>query len=699
MSNNSNLRTRRKSTTKPSSPKASTKRTIWMILLLVFLIIAGGGCGFISATMSNLPDVSNVRPAAASQIYDVHGNLITNVHSAENRLPVSIKEVPKDLQDAFVATEDSRFYNHHGIDPIGILRAIWVNIVHSGVAEGGSTITQQLARNAFLSQDRTIKRKISEALLALKIEQHYTKQEILEMYMNQIYFGQGAYGVQAASHIYFGKDVNELTLAQSSLLAGLPQSPNYYSPFNNLEAGKQRQAVVLGQMVKYGYITQAQADEAKNTDLGLISKQEQTHENNNASYFINYVIAQISEKYGDDAIYKDGLKIYTTLDMDAQNAAIAAMQNLPDFYTDQNGLHQPQGAIVTMNPHNGYIVAMVGGRGNDSFNRATQAERQPGSAMKPFVYLAAIQSGKTPGSIVDDSPVDFNGWRPQNYEKDFEGPMTYRYALQHSRNVAAVKIADDTGMRKILNLAKDMGITTLTDKDNNLSTALGGLTHGVTPLEMVEAYGVLANGGIKVQPTAIVKIVDRNGQIVEENSIQEKRVVDEKDAAIITNMLESVISGGTGGNASIGRPAAGKTGTTDDSKDAWFVGYTPDLVAAVWVGDDYGSETLHGITGGTTPAIMWGQFMASALANTPASDFVVPASAESIISEGYHNPIPSPPKTEVKEDIPQDTKDTKNTDTNDTIKEDDTAKDSSKESKPSSSSKSSKKEDKTSKER
>ena len=684
MGNNSNIRARRKPAPNPSNPKASTKKTIWMIVLLLVLIVAGGGCGFISATMSNLPDVSNVRPSASSQIYDVHGNLITTVHSTENRLPVPINEVPKELQDAFVATEDSRFYSHHGIDPIGILRAIWVNIVHSGVAEGGSTITQQLARNAFLSQDRTLKRKISEALLALKIEQHYTKQEILEMYMNQIYFGQGAYGVQSAAHVYFGKDVRDLTLAQCAMLAGLPQSPNYYSPFNNLEAGKKRQAVVLGQMVKYGYITQEQADEARQADLGLVAKQEQTHEKSNASYFINYVIAQVSEKYGDDAIYKDGLKIYTTLDMDAQNAAVAAMQNLPNYYTDSNGLHQPQGAIVAMNPHNGYIMAMVGGRGDDAFNRATQAERQPGSAMKPFVYLAAIQSGKTPGSIVDDSPVTFGNWSPKNYENDFVGSITYRYALQHSRNIPAVKIADEVGMSKIIKLAKEMGITTLTDQDNNLSTALGGLTHGVTPLEMVQAYGVLANGGIKVQPTAIVKIVDRNGQVVEENSIQEKRVVEEKDAAIITDMLESVINGGTGGNAAIGRPAAGKTGTTDDEKDAWFVGYTPDLVAAVWIGDDYGSETL-GISGADTPAVMWGQFMANALANTPASDFSVPASAQSAVSEGYYNPVKAQPKKEAAKDEKADKKDDKDKSKDEAVKDDSGSKDDATEQKSNSS--------------
>lgn len=685
MSNNSNARSSRRSNGSGATPKkTSPKRLFWICALLLILIVAGGGCGFISATLSNLPDVSNVRPSASSQIYDVHGNLITTVHSTENRLPVPLKDVPKDLQNAFVATEDSRFYSHHGIDPVGILRAVWVNIVHSGVSEGGSTITQQLARNAFLSQDRTFKRKISEALLALKIEQHYTKDEILEMYMNQIYFGQGAYGVQSAAHVYFGKDASQLTLAQAALIAGLPQSPNYYSPFNDLEASKKRQAVVLGQMVKYGYITQEQADQARQSDLGLVAKQEQTHEKSNASYFINYVIAQVSEKYGDDAIYKDGLKIYTTLDMDAQNAAVAAMQNLPTMYTDQNGLHQPQGAIVAMNPHNGYIVAMVGGRGDDAFNRASQAERQPGSAMKPFVYLAAIQSGKTPGSIVDDSPVDFNGWRPQNYERNFEGNITYRYALQHSRNVPAVKIADEVGMSKIIDLAKKMGITTLTDEDNNLSTALGGLTHGVSPLEMAEAYGVLANGGVKVQPTAIIKIVDRNGQVVEENSIQEKRVVEEKDAAIITDMLESVISGGTGGNAAIGRPAAGKTGTTDDEKDAWFVGYTPDLVAAVWIGDDYGSETL-GITGGSTPAVMWGQFMANALANTPASDFSVPASAQSAVSEGYYNPVKAQPKKEAAKDEKADKKDDKDKSKDEAVKDDSGSKDDATEQKSNSS--------------
>lgn len=656
--------TRRRTTaTKPPKKKSPMRRFLWIVGILVFLIIAGAGCGFIGATMSDLPEVANVKPAASSQIYDVHGNLITTVHATENRLPVKLSQVPKDLQNAFIATEDNRFYSHHGVDPIGIMRAIWVNIAHDGVAEGGSTITQQLARNAFLTQDRTLKRKIMEAMLAIRIEQYYTKQEILEMYLNQIYFGQGAYGVQAAAHVYFGKNVQDLDLAQSAMLAGLPQSPNYYSPLTNYKAGKARQAVVLGQMVKYDYIDQATADKAKDEDLGLREKSEAAHSDNNASYFIDYVISEIAEKYGDDAVYKDGLKIYTTIDMKAQDAAVQAMHNLPNFYTDDKGLTQPQGALIAINPHNGYIVAMVGGRGDDSFNRAVLAERQPGSAFKPFVYLAAIQDGMTPGTVMDDKKIEFNGWSPKNYEGTYSGQMTLRYALQHSVNTIAVQLADAVGMRKVLNLASSLGITTLDDsKDNNLAAALGGLTNGVKPIDMAVAYGTLANGGVKVKPVAITKIVDRNGQVVEENSTEEQRVVDPKYAYVITNMLEYVMSGGTGGGASIGRPAAGKTGTTDESKDAWFVGYTPDLVAAVWMGDDYGIETLDGITGGTVPAVIWRDFMSQALnaMEIPASDFTVPPGAASIANQGY---APVAPKVDPKaKDKDKDKKDAKDKD-------------------------------------
>ena len=624
---------------KPVKKKSSWKRSFWMFFILFILIVAGAGCGFLGATMSSLPDVSNVKPAASSQIYDADGELITTVHSTENRLPVKLADMPKNLQNAFIATEDNRFYSHHGIDPIGIMRALWVNLAHDGVAEGGSTITQQLARNAFLTQDRTFKRKVMEALLALRIEQKYTKQEILEMYMNQIYFGQGAYGVQTASHVYFGKDVQDLSLAQMAVLAGLPQSPNYYSPFSNLQAAKDRQAVVLGQMVKYDYLSPAQAEEAKQADLQLAEKPETTSEHGGLGYFIDYVINEVSERYGADAIYKEGMKIYTTIDRKAQSAAEKAMQNLPDYYTDENGLRQPQGALISINPHNGHIVAMVGGRGGDSFNRATMAVRQPGSAFKPFVYLAALKHGDNPGTIYVDKPSEFHGWKPQNYSRKHYGAMTMRNAVAHSNNIVAVLAADKVGMSNVLDLAEKMGITTLDKKgDNNLAVALGGLTNGVTPIDMAVAYGVLANNGVKVKPVSITKIVDRNGNIVEEESLDETRVLEPKYAYMMTNMLESAIKYGTGGNAYFGRPAAGKTGTTDEEKDAWFAGYTPDLVTVVWMGDDSGSETLHGINGSQTPAIIWRQYMQAALADTPASNFTVPEGVGPEAYAGNANP-------------------------------------------------------------
>ncbi len=645
-----------KKTASRKNQSSSIKKAGVVVFLLFMIIVVGAGCGFIGATMQSLPDVGTVKPAASSQIFDVKGNLLTTVHATENRLPVKISDIPKNLQNAFVATEDVRFYSHHGIDPQGILRAIWVNIIRQGVSEGGSTITQQLARNAFLSQDRTLKRKVQEALLAIEIERKYTKQEILEMYMNQIYFGQGAYGVQTASQIYFGKDVKDLTLAQASILAGLPQSPNYYSPFNNLKAAKQRQAIVLDQMAKYGYISQATADEAKKEDIGLLSKPNSKHSYSEAGYFIDYIIALVSEKYGEDAIYKDGLKIYTTLDQDMQNAAEAAMTELPTYYTDKNGIQQPQGALVAINPKNGYIVAMVGGRGTDSFNRAVMAERQPGSAFKPFVYLAALEKGMTPGTIIEDKATTYYGWTPNNYTRSFSGKVTMRYALQHSLNIPAVQLAYEVGMDKVIEVAKRMGITTLVTSgsgtDENLAAALGGLTHGVKPIEMASAFGILANGGVRIDPIAITKIIDRNGQVIEEAAVEEKRVVSAKDAYVLTNMMQSVINGGTGGNAYIGRPAAGKTGTTDDSKDAWFVGFTPDLSAAVWLGDDYGSETLHGISGGTVPASIWQTFMSKALANVPPSDFEVPPGAEKIASQGYAAPVK--PEDEKEKDKDKD---------------------------------------------
>ncbi|MGN0956649.1 transglycosylase domain-containing protein [Megasphaera sp.] len=613
--------------------KAGPLRRIRLFIALCLVVFAGLGFGYIFAAYQSLPAVgNNMRPAVSSQVFDSHGRLITTLHSDQNRLPIDINKVPQNLQNAFIAAEDNRFYEHIGIDPIGIFRAIFANLTNRGIAQGGSTITQQLAKNAFLSQEQTLKRKIQEAMLALEIEHKYSKKEILEMYMNQIYFGQGAYGIQTAAKTYFNKDVNELTLTQCAMLAGLPKSPNYYSPFNNLNEAKKRKNVVLDQMVKYGYVSAAEAEDAKNQDLGL-SKSHQSKEADEYASFIDYVSQQVAKKYGDDALYKEGLKIYTTMDVDKQHAAVRAMRNLPNNYTDENGLTQPQAAIVSIDPKTGHILAMVGGRGQDSFNRASMAVRQPGSAFKPFVYLTALQHDMTPDTTMNDQPVTYGNWSPKNAGGSYSGTMTLSDALAHSVNTIAVQLADQVGTKNIIANAKKMGITTLDAKDDNLAMALGGLTKGVTPLEMASAYGTFANKGVHVKPTAIVKILDRNGNVLEDASTLEKeetktRVMSEREAYEMTTMLEGVIDHGTGTAAAIGRPAAGKTGTTDDNKDAWFVGYTPDIVTAVWIGDDTGSHSLGEIYGGTIPADIWKDYMSSATSDESGGDFSAPSGME-----------------------------------------------------------------------
>ena len=611
-----------KKATKKSSG-VSLGKMILVVGLILFVMVIGVGCGFLTAslnTRSNLAE--DIVPPASSQIYDIHGNEIANIHAAENRRPIGINEIPKNLQNAFIAVEDNRFYDHIGIDPRGIVRAIWANIRGRTVTEGGSTITQQLAKNAYLTQDRTLKRKVQEVFLALQLERQYTKQEILELYMNQIYFGQGAYGVQAAARTYFGKDAKDLTLNECAMLAGIPKSPNYYSPVNNMDAATERKAVVLDQMVKYGYISDSEAAAAKKEPLHIAKNTNDGGKS--ASYFVDYVLQQLAEKYGDDAIYKDGLKIYTTIDMDMQAAAETAMKNLPTYFTDANGIVQPQGALVAIDPHTGYIKAMVGGRGTDQFNRATQAVRQPGSAFKPFVFAAALENKYTPESIIEDKPLKVGSWEPQNYSRNFSGKVRLRDVVRWSLNVPTVRIAQDIGIDKAIFYAQEMGISTFVldgaTNDRNLATALGGMTRGVTPLELTSAYGTFANRGIHVKTVAILRVVSRTGKVLEEAERKEKSVMSADNAAALTAMLEDVIRRGTGTRANIGRPAAGKTGTTSDYHDAWFVGYTPDLVTGVWIGNDSVSD-LHGMSGGMTPAVIWQAFMQKALAQMPIRSF------------------------------------------------------------------------------
>lgn len=630
----------------PPAPKKKTSTFLKVFIgLIIFIIVmaVGVGIGFVTANLNVKADLSkDILPPASSHIYDSAGNEIAIIHATENRVPVKIEQIPINLQNAFVAIEDNRFYEHNGIDPRGLMRAAYTNIVSQEIAEGGSTITQQLAKNAYLTQDRTIKRKIQEIFLALQLEKQYTKQEILELYLNQIYFGQGAYGVQAAAKTYFGKNVEDLNLSECAMLAGIPKSPNYYSPFNNLNAALERRNTVLDQMVTYGYINYSEAYAAKKTEL-VLAPQHVPEKHKDAIYFIEYVTQLLVDRYGADAVYKEGLRVYTTIDLDMQRMAEEALlMYLPEYYTDANGIVQPQGSVVAVEPKTGYIRAMVGGRGTDQFNRATMAERQPGSAFKPFVFVSGLESGYTPDTVIEDSPITIGDWSPQNYSRRFSGNVTLRTVAINSMNVPTVKIAQAIGIDKAIFYAQEMGISTFVlegePNDTNLAVSLGGLTRGVTPLEIASAYGTFANNGVYVPHVAITKVLDRNGNIIHEVVPEGRQVITPESAADLTSMLEDVITKGTGRGAQIGRPAAGKTGTTSDYHDAWFVGYTPDLAAAVWIGCDDNSE-LGGITGGDLPATIWSHFMQNALLNVPAHDFdpIVTERRSNVVTEVRDN--------------------------------------------------------------
>lgn len=640
------------------------------LVVILVICVAGAGAGFLLSITGTLPDVSQtLSPAASSQIYDCKGRLITTVHAEQNRLPVKLADTPKDLQNAFIAAEDIRFYKHHGIDPIGIARAVVSNIRHrDATGQGGSTITQQLARNAFLTQEQTLKRKLLEAVLAVEIENKYTKAEILEMYMNQIYFGQGAYGVQTASHVYFGKDVKDLNLAQCAMLAGLPNSPNYYSPFHNLQAAKYRQGVVLDQMAKYGYISQEQADEAKAQDLGLVKPGSNQDNNKVASYFVNYVVQQVSDKYDSSAIYKEGLKIYTTLDLDMQkDAENAVNKDLPKGTKNAKGITQPQGALLAIETKTGDVKAMVGGRGEDQFNRATQMYRQPGSAFKPFTYVTALEKGMSPNMMLDNSAVSFaGGWSPKNYGHTTGGPVTMTEALVKSMNIPTINLANKVGMSNVIKTAEKCGITSLVDSgkysDNNLSASIGGLSKGVSLWDMAQAYSVFANNGQLIKSRVILKIEDRNGNILEDHTGESdaEQVLDANAVARLNVMLQQAVMRGTGRNAYFGRPLAGKTGTTNGAHDAWFVGYTPNMVTAVWIGDD--TSTNAGYTGSTIPAAIFRDFMSQATASQSASSFNIPASIQGELAKAQNEAKAADQQAQGDEAVPD--QDTSTTETN-----------------------------------
>ncbi len=617
---------------KPATKTPRKRRAVWRTLALAVLFIAFASAGLlggmVAAYSRNLPDISRMadyQPPSATRIFARDGTRLADVYD-QDRVWVPLSKIPPIVREAFVANEDHNFYYHHGVDFGGIARAAFADLLHQHL-QGASTITQQLARGLFLNDEVSITRKIQEALLAMEIERYYTKDEILERYLNLIYLGSQAYGVDAAAHTYFGRSVDKLALAQAAMLAGVVAAPSDYSPLTNLTLARERQRHVLDRMVSSGYVTQAQADEAYSGPLGLMPERSSGIAGYVDPYFTTFAVDQLDKYFGDRAVKEGGLQVYTTVDPHLEDIAQEAVTWGVKAAVAE-GINAHEGALVAIRPSTGEIVAMVGGKGftlDNQFNRAWQARRQPGSSFKAYVYTAAIASGLQPTTVIDDSPVSYpmgdgTRWSPTDDDLRFLGPVTLRRALALSRNVVAVKLADRVGIDQVIDYAHRMGIQS--QLEANLSLALG--TSVVTVLDQASGYATLANDGIRIEPYALKLVKDSLGNVVLDNRIpQQTDAVSAGTAFIITSMLEDVIAYGTGTNANIGRPAAGKTGTTSDFRDAWFVGFTPDLVAAVWIGNDDNSR-MNESYGGNIPARIWARFMKAALAGVPPHDFVMP---------------------------------------------------------------------------
>jgi penicillin-binding protein 1A len=610
-------------------------RRLALVVGLAFLVVVltGTAAALWAFTIlpRGLPSVSaleTLQPLQGTQVFDENDELITEFH-VERRLFVPLSAIPKVLQDAVIATEDKRFYSHFGVDPIGIARALYQNYRRGRIAEGGSTITQQLTKVLFLTPDKNLERKLKEAVLAFELERRYSKDRILEMYLNQVYFGQGAYGVEAAARTYFGKSISELTPREAALLAGLPRAPSAYSPFEHPEAAKRRRAVVLERMVEFGVLKPAEAKKVNASDLGLLPPERRR---TTGQYFLDYVQQALEAKFGADMVFKGGLHVYTTLNpivqLQAEQSLREGLKAL-ELRTTTSGTERPEGAILTIEPQTGYIRAMVGGYDffRSEFNRAVQARRQPGSAFKPFVYIAALESGFTPATFIEDSPVSYpvgrNGqpWKPDNYDRKFRGPTTLQQAIEESVNVVTVKLQERIGINRTVQIARRLGISSPLNTD--LTLALG--SSDLTLLELTSAYGTFSNQGVWMEPTAIRYVTDDQDKLLMEHVPQGKEAISPELAYVITSMLRGVVERGTGQTArALGRPVAAKTGTTNDYSNAWFIGYTPHLVTGVWVGYDRPRSLGHDETGSRVAVPIWTGYMSKVLAQTPKEDFPIP---------------------------------------------------------------------------
>ncbi len=643
--------------TKRQTPKKWYSRPIWWAVAAVVLLLIWGGQRVYHIYTYELPsieEVYNIEPPLKTKIYAADGTLLQEFYN-QNRALTPYAEIPRDMVKMLIAVEDQQFYNHWGLNPRRVFIVAANNLLHMQIEAGASTITQQLARMLFLTRKQTFDRKFKEALTAIKLERTYSKDEILEMYLNLYYFHR-AYGISAAAHAFFNKKVQELNVSDCAILLGMLKGPVINSPFNNPDKSLTARNRVLYAYYKYGGISKEVYDSLRETPLVISPPDE---EPGRAPYFTEYIRQYIENKYGVDQLYNGGLKVYTTLDWDIQQAADSSVaahldslqarldarhrptdpkytRVLPDT-VDEHGdsirvYKQIQGAAVVVDNSNGNVLAMVGGRDFDKtqFNRAVQAPRQPGSSFKPFVYTAAIDNGWTPDSILYDNSIvlDIPGsqdWRPHNFDDKYLGKMTMREGLKKSRNMIAIKLILKIRPELAVFYAQQMGITSPLRPVPSL--AIG--TSEVTLEELASAYTCFPNGGIKIPLRRILKIVDRYDNVLEDNSaIQKEEVLGAETAYIMVNMLQSVMEpGGTGYGArwrGFTRPAGGKTGTSDDFRDNWFMGFTPQITTGVWVGFDDNTSIGYNMTGSANALPIWTQIMLAAHQDKPVEDFTVP---------------------------------------------------------------------------
>ena len=600
----------------------------FIIIVFVILAVFSGIMLQILLSLPNVDDLNYYTPSEASVLLTQDGKIFARFHEEENRRVIPFSAMSPYLVQAVVAVEDERFYNHHGIDLTGIVRATFRNLMYGRIVEGGSTITQQLARNLFLSRQKSLFRKLAEAMLAMQIERRFTKDEILEYYLNQIYLGHNTYGVEAASDAYFNKHAKDLSLAEASMLMGIVEGPELYSPYRNFKMAKARQKIVLVKMLKLGMVSLEAARQAYAEEIEFHPENLKRY-GQTAPYFVSYVWGELIKRFGEEAVNKGGLKVYTTLDLNAQTAAEDVVKK---FLTEEGAKYNfSQSALLSIDPRNGFIRAMVGGSDfiKSQFNRAVQMKRQPGSSFKPFVYAAAIELGISPGTVFPDKPSTFNvypnawnpggKWEPKNFDRKFRGNVTMQYALEKSLNIPSIEILDKVGIEAAISMARRMGIKSRLEP--GLSLALGASE--VTMMEMVSSYGVFANQGIRFEPTAVYKILNRDGAVIYDYEPKGERVIDQNVAAVMVDMMKGVLSRGTGYMGRLNRPAAAKTGTTEEFRDAWIIGYTPQMVTGVWVGND-NNQHMKGVAEVAICPRIFKEYMTQALINDPALDFPAP---------------------------------------------------------------------------